>query len=319
MNGENRNGRKFFLMPTFYVGVGGYAKAVFPRLDGLFQRHYGFRPEALPLCLFDFDEAGSEVVVDGETVSIKPYLTVLPKKPLVDIAKQLRRKRSRRPSYLEPYQGYVALDHVRAVEAPGLNLFVQSGNLAWRIVWDQVLPVLKTRIRQLHPDPHTRSRLEEQGIEVSQHSVVWVVAGGGSTTGPTGLIPLLSELKGLLPPETSLFCLVFTPRAYRDKTDQHRSKGRAIFRATMEQLVSLFGERIFDQPYGADGRRIALAHDPFDHCFLVDGSINGGRSELQMEEQAELVARFLAKVAVGPMGERLMGIIGNLNRAGGNS
>ncbi len=320
MNGQNGNSRRLFAIPTLYVGIGGYAKAVFPRLDALFQGHYGSRPDALPLCLFDFDEGNSEITLDGRTVSIKPYLTTLPKKPLMDVAKQLRRKGNGLPAYLEPFRGYVALDQVRAIEAPGLNLFVQSGNLAWRLLWEShVLPVITARIRQLHPDPHTRSAMERQGIQVSNRSVVWVLAGGGSTTGPTGLIPMLCELKALLPPETSLFGLVFTPRAYRDKTDQHRNKGRAIFRATMEQLLSLLEDQVFDQPYGTDGHRISLAGDPFDQLFLVDGTLNGGRQELKLEDLAELVAHFLYKTAVGATGERLLGIVGNLNRTGGQA
>ena len=46
---------------------------------------------------------------------------------------------------------------------------------------------------------------------------------------------------------------------------------------------------------------------------MVDGSLMGGRTNLTTAELAELVALFLYQVAVGPIGERLLGLIGNLN------
>jgi hypothetical protein len=215
---------------------------------------------------------------------------------------------------MQRFKPYVALEQVRAVDAPGLNLFVQSGNLAWRLVWEQhVLPELKARLQHLHPAPHTQGALARQGLAVSSRSVIWVVAGGGSTTGPTGLIPMLCEIQRLKPPQTNLFALVFTPDAYRDKTTQHRIKGRAIFRATMEQLLAIYDGEDFDQPYGTDGYRISLHEEPFDQLFLVDGSLMGGRTELGADALADLVALFLFKIAVGSIGERLLSIIGNLN------
>jgi hypothetical protein len=81
-----------FVMPSAYVGLGGYAKAVFPRLDARIQQHYGFRPDCLPMTIFDFDPALAAMTVEGQTFSIKPYLQALPKKALLDFARQWRRK-----------------------------------------------------------------------------------------------------------------------------------------------------------------------------------------------------------------------------------
>ena len=303
-----------FVMPSAYIGIGGHAKPVFPRLEAHFQRHYGFRPDCLQMAMFDFDPALAEMAIDGQTFSIQPYLKVLPKKALLDFARQWRRKTPQVVAFMQRFAPYVALDQVRAVDAPGLNLFVQSGNLAWRLVWEQhVLPELKAKVRCLHPDPHTQGTLARQGLAVSSRSTIWVVAGGGSTTVPTGLLPFLCELKRLKPPQTNLFAMVFTPSAYRDKTTQHQLKGRAIFRATMEQLLALYEGQDFDQPYGTDGYRITLHEEPFDQLFLVDGSLMGGRTELTSDALADLVALFLFKIAIGPIGERLLGTISNLN------
>ena len=303
-----------FVMPGAYIGLGGYPKVVLPRLDARFQAHYGRRPDCLPLALFDFDEALAEVTLDGQTFSTQSYLTALPKKTLLDFARQIRRKNPTTVAFMQRFSPYVALQQVRAVEAPGLNLFVQSGNLAWRLVWENhVLPVLTQTLQHLHPAPHTQGELARQGLVASQRSAIWVIAGGGSTTGPTGLIPMLCELKRLKPPQTNLFAIVFTPHAYRDKTTQHQVKGRAIFRATMEQLVAICGGQDFKQPYGTNGHWIELNEDPFDQLFLVDGSLMGGRTALTTEDLADLVALFLFKIAVGPVGEQLLSIIGNFN------
>ncbi|MBI3911529.1 MAG: hypothetical protein HY320_11430 [Armatimonadetes bacterium] len=302
------------VMPSAYIGLGGYAKAVFPRLDAHFQQHYGVRPDCLPMSIFDFDEAQAEVTVDGQGFSTQPYLRALPKKPLLDFARKMRGKHQQTHAFLQRFTPYVDFAHVQAVEAPGLNLFVQSGNLAWRLVWEHhVLPDLTSKLQQLHPAPHAQGQLERQGLVASPRSAIWVIAGGGSTTGPTGLIPMLCELKSLKPPQTNLFAVVFTPAAYRDKTTHHQVKGRAIFRATLTQLLAIYDGHEFDQPYGVNGHRINLHEEPFDQLFLVDGSIMGGRTTLTTDDLAELVALFLYQVAVGPIGERLLGLIGNLN------
>lgn len=298
------------VMPSLYVGLGGYAKAVLPRLDAHFNRYYGRRPDCLPMTIFDFDEAQAEV----SGFSTQGYLRALPKKPLQDVARKMRGQHAPTLAFLQRFRPYVDLAHVRAVEAPGLNLIVQDGNLAWRLVWEHhVLPDLTSKLEQLHPAPHTQGQLERQGLVASPRSVIWVIAGGGSTTGPTGLIPMLCELKRLKPPQTNLFAVVFTPAAYRDKTTQHQVKGRAIFRATLTQLLAIYDGQEFDQPYGANGHRITLHEAPFDQLFLVDGSLMGGRRHLATDELAELVALFLYQVAVGPIGERLLGLLGNLN------
>lgn len=301
------------VMPTAYIGIGGYAKAVLPRLDARLHQHYGCQPACLPMALFDFDPAQAEITRDGQAFSTQPYLRALPKKPLLDFARKIRRHDHKTLAFLERFAPFVALAQVQAIEAPGLNLFVQSGNLAWRLVWEQVLPDLTRALQQLHPAPHAQGQLAHQGLVASPHSAIWVIAGGGSTTGPTGLIPMLCELQRLKPPETSLFAVLFTPDAYRDKTTQHQVKGRAIFCATMTQLLAIYEGQEFDQPYGLNGHRIALHEVPFDQLFLVDGSLMGGRTVLTPDALADLVALFLFTVAVGPIGERLLSLIGNLN------
>lgn len=311
--GEDRRGSNYFMMPSFFVGIGGYPKAVFPTLDRLINENFGFRPGPLRMTIFDFDEAKSESSGNGRKYSIEPYLVSLPKKTLKDVARKLRRKADL--SWIKHLEPYVALEQVRYAEAPGLNLFPQAGNLAWRLVWEShVLPELRIGLKGLHPVPQEVNELERQGFKVSNRSTIWVVAGGGSTTGPTGLIPILAELKRSKPPETNLFVIVFTPNSYRDKTDAHRSRGRAIFMATMESLVGLFNGKIFDQPYNTSGTyKITLQEDPCDQIFLVDGSLSGGRTELKTEELADLVASYLFKFASGPVGEHQLGIIGNMN------
>lgn len=304
-----------FVIPTSFTGLGGWPKEIFPRLDAHIHRHYGFQPDCLRMTILDFDDASAEVTMDGKTFSVQPYLKALPKKVLVDFDRKRRRKDQEALTFLERFSPYVALEHLRAVEAPGLNLLVQSGNLGWRLVWEtHVLPELVTTLQHLHVPPHKRTQLARQGLVVSNRSVLWVVAGGGSTTGPTGLIPVLCELKRRKPPQTSLFALVITPRAYRGKDHRHQIKGRAIYRATMEQLLAIYNGQVFDQPYGLNGHRIELSEEPFDQLFLIDGSLSGGRSELESNELADLLALLLFKLAVGPIGERLLGtIMGNLH------
>jgi hypothetical protein len=308
-----RETARYFVMPSVFIGIGGYSKAVFPTLDRLFNEYYGFRPGPLQMVIFDFDEAKSESSANGKKYSIEPYLVSLPKKILKDVARKLRRKAS--IPWLKTLEPYVSLEHVRYAEAPGLNLFPQSGNLAWRLLWEShVLPELKIKLKGLHPVPQELDELERQGFKVSNRSCIWVIAGGGSTTGPTGLIPFVAELKRNKPPETNLFIVVFTPNSYRDKTDAHRNRGRAIFTATMESLLELFNGRVFDQPYNPSGSyKITLEEDPCDQIFLIDGSLCGGRTELKTEELGDLVANFLFKFASSQVGERALGIIGNLN------
>lgn len=310
---DARKASKFFVMPSIYIGIGGYSKAVFPVLDRLFHEHYGSRPGPLQMAIFDFDEAKAESSADGKKYSIEPYLVSLPKKILKDVAKKLRRKADL--PWIKNLEPYVALEHVRYAEAPGLNLFPQSGNLAWRLLWQShVLPELKIKLKGLHPVPQELNELERQGFKVSNRSCIWVAAGGASTTGPTGLIPIVAELKRSKPPETNLFVILFTPNAYRDKSEGHRTRGRAIFMATMESLLSLFNGRVFDQPYNLSGNyKITLEEDPCDQLFLIDGSLCGGRTELKTEELGDLVAHYLFKFASGPVGEHQLGIIGNLN------
>ncbi len=292
-----------FVMPSAYIGLGGYAKAVFPRLDAHFCQHYGVRPDCLPMTIFDFDEAQAEVRSDGQGFSTQPYL-----------ARKMRGKHQQTHAFLQRFTPYVDFAHIRGIDGPGLFQFMQDGNLAWRLVWeDHVLPDLTSKLQLLHPAPRAQGQLERQGLVAAPRSAIWVIAGGGSTTGPTGLIPMLCELKRLKPPQTNLFAVVFTPAAYRDKTTQHQVKGRAIFRATLTQLLAIYDGQEFDQPYGANGHRIALHEEPFDQLFLVDGSLMGGRTALTTDELAELVALFLYQVAVGPIGERFLGLIGHLN------
>lgn len=308
--------RERFVLPSAYVGLGGQPKGIFPRLDGLVQRHYGgFRPLCLPMVLFDFDPAAAEINIDGMSYSVEPYLKRLPKKILLDYYRKIRRKNKAALDTLENFSGYVRLDDVRAVDAPGLNLFVQGGNLAWRLVWEPyVEPELSRMLREIQPTPQDQAALERKGIQLSRRSAIWVIAGGGTTTGPTGLIPMLCALKARKPAQTSLFGIVFTPPCYRDKTAHHRRKGKAIFRATMEQLLAIFDGQEFKQPYSPDGHLISLNEEPFDQLFLVDGTLGGGQHELKTEELNELVAFFLYKMAVGPVGERLLGsVMGNLN------
>lgn len=304
---------RYYVMPTLLIGIGGCPKAVFPNLDRRIHDNYGFRPDPIRMTIFDFDEAGSESSENGKTFSIESYLKLLPKKTLKDVAKKLRRK-----AYLpwrKNLEPFVDFSQIRYAEAPGLNLYIQSANLAWRLVWEtHVLPELKIGLKGLHPLPRELNELERKGFRVSNRSCIWVIAGGASTTGPSGLLPIVAELKRSKPPETNLFVIVFTPNSYRDKTDAHLSRGRAIFMATMESLLGLFNGQVFDQPYNPHGTyRITLEEDPFDQIFLVDGSISGGRSDLKTEELGDTVANFLFKFAASPVGEHELGIIGNLN------
>lgn len=243
-----------FVLPTYVCGIGGKAKQVLPRVEGLYQQHYnGPRLEVLPFTIFDFDEAHGEATVDGVTYTTESYLKVFPKKPLLDVARKIRRNNPRVLAACAKFQPYVHFPGVRAVDAPGLNLFVQGGNLAWRLLHESdVLPELTAKLRYLNPAPNTLERLTREGIAVANRSVIWVIAGGGSTTGPTGLIPILCELKRHAPANTSVFAVVFAPRSYREKTSQRQVKGKAIYRATMTQLLALFdGEQGFDHQHVA--------------------------------------------------------------------
>jgi hypothetical protein len=309
---------KHFLVPNTVVGIGGYGKLVLPRLDALYNQYYGYRPGPANLVTFDFDGSNGEFRSGDSIFSTAPYLNSLPKKPLEDLSKILKKDNAEELApWIKAFYGYVDFDHVNYVEGPGLNLFMQSANLAWRLVWEtHILPALKINLKNLHPAPQALNRLErEEGFKISKRSIIFVVAGGGSTTGPSGLIPILSELKSLKPVDSSLFALIFTPRSYRDKTEKHREKGRAIFNGTMMSLISLFNGKGFDdQPFGKDGRyRIKLVGHPCDHIFLVDGTLSGGRVEMDNDQIGNIVANLIFKLTTSPLGENALGILGNLN------
>jgi len=310
------NENKRLIIPSRVIGIGGYPKAILPRLDSFFHLYLGERPTPVDFVIFDFDEANGEVNVNGRKFTTQPYLVSLPKKPLKDIARKLRRKdRDKIIPWINVLSGYVDLRHVRYVEAPGLNLLMQTANLAWRLVWpEHIVPQLKVRLQSLHPSPQELSGLESKGYTISNRSLIFVLAGGGSTTGPSGLIPILVELNRLKPVESNVFIILFTPNSYRDKTSEHKKRGRAIFRATIQRLIDLFNGMEFNQPYGINGYRLRLEGEPFDHLFLVDGSLGGGREELDTEQVGELVARLLFKLITSPLGEKVLGHIGNLNR-----
>lgn len=306
-----------FLVPTTVFGIGGYGKLVLPRLDALYSQHFGYRPRPASLVEFDFDESNGETTVEGKRFTTAPYLISLPKKPLEDIAGKLKKEnREELVPWLKNFNGYIDFDKVKYVEGPGLNMFMQSANLAWRLVWEShVLPSLTVNMKNLHPSPKDRNKLErKEGFQISNRSIIFVVAGGGSTTGPSGLIPLLAELKRNKPVDSSLFAIIFTPRSYRDKTEAHRQKGRAIFSATMEILTEFFnGLEFKEQPYGLSGYRLNLEGHPFDHLFLVDGSLSGGRAEMESDQIGSLVAKFIFKMTTSSLGEKALGILGNSN------
>ena len=313
---KNNPINKQLIIPTLIVGLGGYPKAVLPHLDFLFYQYFGERPASVDFVIFDFDEANGEISATGRRFTTQPYLIVLPKKALKDIARKLRRKdRNKVIPWIDTLAGYVDLKQVRYVEGPGLNLLMQTANLAWRLVWSEhIVPQLKARLHNLHPSPQELSRLECKGYSISNRSSIFVIAGGGSTTGPSGLLPILVELKRLKPVDSNVFTILFTPGSYRDKTDEHRKRGRAIFRATIHRLIDLFNGMEFDQPYGRNGYRLRLEGEPLDHLFLIDGSLGGGRAELNTEQLGKLVARLLFKLTTSPLGEKFLGHIGNLNR-----
>ncbi len=305
-----------YVMPSAYFGLGGFAKAVFPRLDALLHNHYGYRPDPFAFAVFDFDGADATFTSNGTTFSVQPYLNALPRRPFLDVARAIRRNEV--SANLEHLRSVVRFDYVHPVDGPGMNQMPQNANLAYRLVWaSHVVPDLQRKLRQLNPNPRALERLTRERITVSERSVIWVVAGGASTTGPGGLIPLLAEIRRLKPRETNLFAVVFTPGAYHDKSAEHAKRGSAIFRATLEQLIRIHDDGGFSQRYDTNGHSLVLTEEPFDQIFLVDGSLGGGKSELKTEDLAELVARFLFKFAVGPLGERMLGRIADCNPPSG--
>ena len=307
--------RKQFIIPATFVGIGGYGKLVLPRLDALLYQYFGHRPQPISMVTFDFDDANGQVNANSKEFSTQPYLIALPKKPLKDVAIKLRRKdREKKLPWISSFEKYVNFDHVKYADAPGLNLFMQTANLAWRLVWEShVLPGLKSSLQNLHPAPQLLNRLEKEGYSISNRSMVFVIGGGASTTGPSGLPPMLAELKRLKPADSNLFPIIFTPHSYRDKTDEHKARGRAIFRSTMDRLLNIFNDLHFDQPYGVNGYRIKLQDQLFDHIFFIDGSLSGGRGQLQTDQMGDIVAKFLFKLITSPVGEHFLGTIGNLN------
>lgn len=317
VNKEIENTRKKFIIPSYLIGIGGWAKPIFPYLDFLYSQYFGSRPEQIRLSIYDFDEASSRITFNGQTFSIEPYLISLPKKILKDIIRKIKKRSEDGNFFKEIYKGFIDFDSLRYFDMPGLNLRPQLGNLGWRLLWEShILKDLRSKVQHIHVAPRDSDELAERGIQASKRSLIWVVAGIASTTGPTGLIPILCEISHLKPPEANVFVLLITPRAYRDKSDQHRERGRAISFATMESLCRVAENQDFDQPYGTSGYHIKQMDKPFDICFLVDGSFSSGRSTLEADEMARLIALYIFRMTTSPLGEELLRITGNLEAKG---
>jgi len=302
-----------FIIPSFYIGIGGWAKPIFPYLDYLYSQHFGTRPNKIRFSIYDFDEASARISFNGQTFSIESYLNSLPKKILKDIVRKIKNRSQDGNFFREIFKGYVEFDSLNYFDMPGLNLRPQLGNLGWRLIWEShVLKDLKNKVNHIHVTPRDFDELEKKGIQSSRRSLIWVVAGIGSTTGPTGLIPILCEISRRKPPEANVFALLITPLAYRDKSAQHREKGRAICLATMETLCRVAEKMDFEQPYGTSGYCIKQADKPFDLCFFVDGTFSSGRSTLEADELARLIALYIFRITTSPLGEELLRIAGNL-------
>jgi len=306
--------REKFIIPSYCIGIGGWAKPIFPYLDSLYSQHFGTKPDQIRFSLFDFDEASATIASNGLTFSIDPYFTILPKKVLKDNVTKMEKSGRDGNPIKEKFKGYIDYASLRYFDTPGLNLNPQLGNIGWRFVWEShVLKDLQTKVKHLHVTPRDRDKLERRGIKASNRSLIWVVCGIASTTGPTGLIPFLCEISHRKPPEANVFALLITPLAYRDKSSQHREKGRAICWATMETLCRVAEKRDFNQPYGISGYRIVQADRPFDLCFVVDGTFSSGRSTLEADELARLIALYIFRITTTPLGEALLRIVGNIN------
>lgn len=313
MNKEVERTTRKFIIPSYCIGIGGWAKPIFPYLDSLYSQHFGSRPDQIRFSIYDFDEASARISFNGQTFSIEPYLNSLPKKILKDIVRKIKNGSKDGNLFKEIFKGYVEFDSLSYFDMPGLNLRPQLGNLGWRLLWEShILKDLKSKVQHIHVVPRDSDELARRGIQASKRSLIWVVAGIASTTGPTGLIPVLCEISRLKPPEANVFTLLITPRAYRDKSAQHRERGRAISWATMETLCRVAEEMDFDQPYGTSGYRIKQADKPFDLCFVVDGSFSSGRSILEADDLARLIALYIFRITTTPLGEELLRIAGNL-------
>jgi len=303
------------IIPFALVGAGGVPKPIMAEFSKLLEAKPSF-PGFRGGLVFDFDPA-SVSNGNGKGASIARYLRVLPKKELKQIAAQLRRGGNSRADFQRVFGDYVDLGRIRVMEAPGLNLEMQSASLGWRLVWEQhVRPELRALMDRLHPSPRERDSIETTQYRFSNRSMVWVIAGGASTTGPSGFIPLMAELRQLLPPETTLNGILLTPGAYRDKAHQHRTKGQAIFRATVETLFQIYDDKFFDEPYGRSGYRISMDQEIFDHLFLIDGTFGGGRFTLSMQETARMVALFLYRTMTTHLAETLLARLGDLHDGG---
>ena len=313
MNKEVEKSKQKFIIPSYFIGIGGWAKPVFPYLDSLYSQHFCSNPEQIRFSIYDFDEASARITLNGQTFSVEPYLNTLPKKMLKDLIRKIKKNSEEGNLFREIFKGYVEFDSLSYFDMPGLNLRPQLGNLGWRILWEShILKDLKSKVLHIHVTPRDSDELAKRGIQASKRSLIWVIAGIASTTGPTGLIPILCELSRLKPPEANVFTLLITPRAYRDKSDPHRERGRAICWATMEALCRVAENMNFDQPYGTSGYRIKQADNPFDLCFLVDGTFSSGRSTMEADDLAHLMARYIFRITTTSLGEELLRIAGNL-------
>jgi hypothetical protein len=314
VNKEIEKTAKKFIIPSFLLGIGGWAKPIFLYLYFLYWRYFDSIPDKVRFSIYDFDEASARISFNGIVFSNESYLISLPKKPLKDVIRKIKNETKNGNLFTETFKGFVDLDSLVYFDMPGLNLRPQLGNLGWRLVWEShVLEDLKNKVQHIHVTPRDSDELEKKGIQSSRRSLIWVVAGIASTTGPTGLIPLLSQISSLKPPEANVFVLLITPRAYRDKSAQHRERGRAICLATMETLCRVAEDMNFDQPYGLSGYRIKQTDKLFDLCFLVDGTFSNGRSTLEADDLARLIAYFIFRTTTTPLGEELLRIAGNLN------
>jgi len=291
------------LIPSAIIGLGGWAKPVVAHLVYLFTRNFGFLPEVIRIKLFDTDSEGCSY----ESAEITPYLKVVDKKILQDICNQIRNGDK---EILQKLEAYVDFNGIYP-EGPGLGLYVQAGNLLWRIVWQEVVPDLKAVIN-VNPSPQVRTTLEKKGLKIANRANIWVIAGLASSTGASALIPFLVEISSLKAADTQVFVIGFTPTAYEEKSPEQIERGNLIFLGTMEILLKIFEEGKFNQPYDLNGEyQICLKGPLFDHFFLVDGSC-GGTKPLNKRELASLVANALF-VMITQVGEKALGILTNLN------
>jgi hypothetical protein len=305
---------KKFVIPSCLIGIGGSSKLPFAYTDALYYEEFGFRPDVVRFTIFDFDEAPAKVTLNGNTFSTEPYTVNLPKKIARDVVKKIKKGGNDGKAFREKLKGYLDFDSLRWFDTPGLNLCPSLARLAWSLVWEShVLKDLQSKIFHLHVTPRDRDKLAEQGIRPSNRSLIFIIAGLAGTTGPSGIAPMLCEISRLKPPEANVIVILITPKAYRDKSSLQREKGRAICMATVEVLSKIAIERDFDQPFGTDGYRIVQADKPWDLCLLSDGTFSGGKSILESDELARLIALFIFWTTTSPLGEELLRVAGNLH------